>query len=104
MSTHRTMQEIDESIKKLESYISGELGRINENLINQLAEARIRELESDLADALNPVSSRMGALTHLEGGVLSYRINGMFVPVSEIANALKKVGHPCMESPDGEKS
>jgi len=71
---------------------------------NQLAEARIRELESDLADALNPVSSRMGALTHLEGGVLSYRINGMFVPVSEIADALKKVGHPCMEPLDGEKS
>lgn len=50
---------------------------------------RIEELERDLADALNPVSSRMGSLTHIENGVLFYRINGMFIPLSAVVAGLK---------------
>lgn len=64
---------------------------------------RIDELERDLGDALNPVSSRMGSLTHVEDGVLSYRINGMFVPLSavvaglKVLNELRKSGAPISE-------
>lgn len=50
---------------------------------------RIDELERDLADALNPVSSRMGTLVHLENGVLYYRVNGMFIPLHAIVAGLK---------------
>ncbi len=98
----RTLQEINDSILSLESSIAVGLGAIQDELIKKLADARVRELERDLADALNPYSSRMGALVKLENDVLFYRVNGMFVPADEIADALRKTGHPCMKEYDFE--
>lgn len=50
---------------------------------------RVEALERDLADALNPVSSRMGALTTMIDGVIYYRINGLFIPISVIVRGLR---------------
>jgi hypothetical protein len=50
---------------------------------------RIETLERDLADSLSPVSSRMGSLTMMEDGVIHYRINGLFIPISVVVRGLR---------------
>ena len=66
----RTMAEVDANIKALEVHIGKELGKINDFLVDRLATCKVKELEDKLAEALNPVSSRMGPLVHLENGIV----------------------------------
>lgn len=54
-----------------------------------MQQARIDELERNLTDALNPVSSKFGALTELRDGILYYRVNGMLIPISAITAGLR---------------
>ncbi len=49
---------------------------------------KIRELEEQLAHALNPYSSRGGSVVHMEDGIISYRIDGQFISISKIKEAL----------------
>lgn len=52
---------------------------------------RVSDLERNFADAINPVSSRIGQATLVQDGILHYMVNGKFVPISEIAAALQAV-------------
>ncbi len=49
---------------------------------------KIRELEDQLSHALNPYSSRGGSVVYMEDGIISYRIDGKFIPISKIKEAL----------------
>lgn len=49
----------------------------------------INKLEGKLADAVNPVSSRVGSAVTLKDGVLYYRLIGTFVSVQSIVESLK---------------
>jgi len=70
---------------------------------------RVDDLERDLADALSPASSRMGTLVKMEDGVLYYRINGLFVPISAVVaglkflNGLRKSGRPISKGMEKEE-
>lgn len=49
---------------------------------------RIEDLEHELAESLNPVSSAVGQVTLIEDGVLHYMINGKYLPIDAISAAV----------------
>lgn len=94
----RTIQEIEANIEAIQSHISQELVKVQEQLSAQIENVRIEELQRKLADALNPYSSRMGPLVKVAGDKdeISYMVNGSFVPYHEIVAALRIAKHPAM--------
>jgi len=93
-----SIEECDKKIAEMEKTLKATVGNVHNKILGDLIqlykdsikvqEDRIKGLERDLADALNPFSSRLGALVHIENGELYYRVDGKFILCSQIAQAM----------------
>jgi len=97
------LAEINAHIDAMQKNLSEQVDSIQRQLTDKLVAAKVSDLERQLADALNPYSAQMGQLVHIENGKTFYRVNGAFVPIEDIVEALSQMGHSSVVTP-GEKN